>query len=333
MAASRSSLEVRLLAGQGRLTEEFRTATLERQRYLREGAGEIVLPLLFLRVTRPLEHRRGHYRCARGLSGLTAECLDRFHHDLDAVIDHLFARAGRTPIGSLEAWLTARLHAAMVDGYRRRRGALGAAQRPRVPAWLALALGHDRWLCELAVAILEWAGTEATAGFSLWPLTSWADRRATRTGDHTAGEAVVAREVELVLAAMRRRPTWFDKNVERPLGRKQAPVWTPSRSADGTHAEPDPVVAEPHERADARLSEFAARAVELIVRRLARGEDPATVVFEVLHTVFGDPSAASDLDQPPGAGESGPDQVISLINDPEHFERIVARVLAVVSAA
>ncbi|RSM64713.1 hypothetical protein DMB66_18880 [Actinoplanes sp. ATCC 53533] len=333
MADSRSfgaADEVRRLAREGILAEEFRTADAERRRHLRAGAGAIAGPLLFLRLTRPLELRRGHLRCAVGLQGLAAECLDRYHHDLDAVLDHLFARAV-TPIDNLEGWLALRLRPATVDGYRKRRGERGAPQRPRVPRWLADELGHDSWRLELAVAILEWSGNDATAGSSLWPLTSWAERRAAHTGDHTATEAVVSQEVEIVLNAMRRRTTWYEKNVERPIGRKSAPVWIPSRSADGTHAEPEPVVVALHERTDALLNELAARAIELLDIRIGRGQEPDEAVSEVLHAVFGGVPCSDGLDRTPDAGETGPEQVISLIGDPDRLDRIIAVVVTLLS--
>jgi hypothetical protein len=330
---SRSSAaadEVRRLAREGALAEEFRTAGADRRRHLYEGAAAIAGPVLFLRVTRPLERRRGHHRCASGLAGLAADCLDRYHDDLEAVVGHLFARAG-APIGNLEGWLAAHLRAATVDGHRKRRGERGAAQRPRIPNWLAAELGHDGWYLELAVAVLEWAGSEATAGSSLWPIAAWADRRAERTGGHMTSEAVVAREVEAVLNAMRRRPTWYEKNVERPLGRKRAPVWMPSLRADGTYAEPDPVVVPAHERSEALLNELAARAIELIGTRIRQGEEPVTVVSEVLHIVFGGVPVSDGRDRPLGAGETGPEQVITLIGDPARLDRIVASVVALVS--
>jgi hypothetical protein len=322
--------EVRRLAREGILAEEFRTAAADRRRHLRAGAGRIAGPLLFLRLTRPLEFRRGHLRCASGLQGLTAECLDNYHNDLEAVLDHLFARAV-APIDNLEGWLARRLRPATVDGYRKRRGERGAPQRPRVPRWLADELGHDGWRLELAVAILEWSGSDATAGSSLWPLASWARRRAAHTGDHTATDAVVAQEVEIVLKAMRGRPTWYEKNVDRPIGYKKAPVWIPSRGADGTHAEPEPVVVAPHERTDALLNELAARAIELIDIRIGRGQEPGEAVSEVLHAVFGGVPSSEGLDRTPDAGETGPEQVISLIGDSDRLDRIIAAVLAQLS--
>ncbi|GIE35188.1 hypothetical protein Ait01nite_082330 [Actinoplanes italicus] len=322
--------EVRRLASEGSLAEEFRNAAPDRQRWLRAGGGEIAGSLLFLRLTRPVERKRGHHRCAAGLRQLAPDCLDRFHDDLDAVLTHLFTYADE-PIDNLEGWLTTRLRRATVDGHRRRRGEAGALQRPRVPVWLAGALDHDAWRVELATAILEWAGNTATAGAWLWPLSAWVTRRATRTGDHTAGETVVAREIEIVLTAMRRRPAWYDKNVERPLGRKRAPVWFPSRNPDGTHAEPDPLVIAPHERIDGLLRQLAARAIEVMEQRITRGEDPAVVVADVLRKVFGDVPAAYGADVAPGTGEAGPDQVLVLIDDPDRMDRITATVIELIS--
>lgn len=316
--------DIRRLASKGILADEFRTAGPDRRRDLWSGAAEIAAPLLFLRLTRALERRRGHYRCAAGLRGLAAECLDAYHDDLEALVEHLLTRA-TAPIYNLEGWLTKRLHPATVDGNRKRRGRRGAAQRPRVPNWLAAALGHNSRRVGLAVAILDWAGSEATAGFSLWPLAAWAERLG------TTSEAVVAREVEIVLTAMRRRPDWYEKNVERPMEHKPAPVWIPSRSADSTHAEPDPVVVAEHERTDALLRELAARAVEILSLRLARGEDPAVVVPEVLRAVFGGVPASDGLDRTPDAAETGPEQVITLLSDPARLARIVAAVTALLT--
>lgn len=316
--------EVRRLAGEGLLASRFRDGCDDDRRRLRTGAAEIAASLVFLRVTRPIERKRGHYRCAAGLEQLASDCLDRLHDDLDAVLDDLFIRAD-LPIGNLEGWLTMRLPRATVDGYRRRRGARGALQKPRVPVWLAAELGHDAWLVALAKAILDWVGTDATAGGSLWPLTAWAERRSTLTGDHTSGETAVAKDVETVLAAMRRRVWWYEKYVEGPFGRKPAPVWFPAQSWIGADAEPTSLaLVEPHERDDALLRELAAVAIELISCRFDRGEEATEVVPDVLGTVFGD-AAISD-DRPPEAGpEHG--QVAALITDPARLERIIATVI------
>lgn len=198
-----------------------------------------------------------------------------------------------------------------------------------MPVWLSEALAHDTWLVDLALAVLEWAGTDATAGAAQWPLGSWAQRRAAHTGDHRVDEAVVAREVDVVLAAMRRRPQWYDRSVERPLGRKQAPVWIPSPA----RAEPVPLVVAPHDRDDAVLSQLASVAVEALALRLGRGEDPALVVGSVLRTVFGSVPAGYDSDRAPGRGETGPERVLALLDDPQQRERIVAAVLELLPRA
>ncbi|TDB99200.1 hypothetical protein E1091_07135 [Micromonospora fluostatini] len=318
---------VRELARQGRLAQHFPAASLAERRRLRAAAFEIAWPLVFHRITRPVERKRGHRVCAVGMQRLAPDCLDHFHNDVDAVLDDLFAHAD-LPIDNLEGWLTMRMRRATVDGHRRRRGRRGAPQRPRVPNWLAEALGRDAWLIELATSILDWVGTEATAGTSLWPLTAWTERRALASRDYTAGESVVATEIEVVLATMRRRPTWYDKNVEQPLGRKQAPVHLPSPSSSGGYAEPQPLaLVERHEKDDALLLELATQAIALIERRTDTGEDVHAVVADVLGVVFGALPASHDLDRCPGGDPAGPDQVVTLIGDPDRLSRITATVV------
>jgi hypothetical protein len=316
---------VRNLTADGRLVSYFREASDSERRRLRAGAAEIVGPLVFLRVTRPVERGRGHRRCASGVQRLAPECLDRFHDDTDAVLDYLFGHAD-VPIANLEGWLSVRLQKATVDAHRRRRGQRGAPQRPRVPAWLAGALGHDPWLVELAKAILDWVGVETTAGLSLWPVTAWTELRSAVTGDHIVGEATVAAEIEVVLTAMRRRPTWYEKTIERPLGRKQAPVWFPSHGTADGYAEPLALVA-PHERDEALLTELAALAIDVMARRIDDGEEPVQVVREVLGTVFGALPASHHLDRSPGDNPAGPELAAALISDPARLERIVATVV------
>jgi hypothetical protein len=315
---------IRRLAREGRIVAHFQGASPQERRRLRAEAAETAGPIVFRRITKPMERRRRHPMCASGVQRMAPECVDRYHDDLDAVLDHLFAHAG-VPIGNLEGWITARLRRATVDAHRRRRGERGALQRPRPPAWLIAELGGDAWLVRLATAVLEWVGVEATAGRSLWPLTAWTDRRITVTGDHAAGEAVVAAEVEVVLAAMRERRPWYEKNVERPLGRKEAPVWFPARAE---HTGPEPLaLVEPHERDDAELQELAARAIDLIARRVGRGEKPAEVVPEVLGTVFGEIPASHGLDRVPGTDQDGPGEVVTLLGEPARLRRVIATVI------
>lgn len=316
---------VRWLARQGKLKEYVQSATREERRRLRAGAGEIVWPLVFTKVTRRLEHSRGHFSCATGVQYLRPNCLDRFHDDVEAVIDHLFDHAD-VEIHNLEGWLTMCLQRATVDAHRRRRSERGAAQRPRLAMWLKKALGEDPWLMELAELILEWVGVEATAGSSVWPLSAWTEVRALRTGDHGAGEATLSTDIDVVLAAMRRRPRWHEQNIERPLGRKQAAVWVPPRAADGVEREPEPLaLVLPHEVDDALLSGLAAAAIDAIRHRVRLGEKPIDVVPEVLETVFGGaPATVGDV---PGRGVSGPEQVMALITDPDRLDRIVATLI------
>ncbi|MFI5707058.1 hypothetical protein [Kribbella sp. NPDC051620] len=318
--------EVRRLAGAGELAKRFRDASADEQRRLRAGAGEIVAPLVYERVTRPVERIRRHYQCAAKLERMLPDCLDHFHDDVEAVLDDLLTYAD-LPIATLEGWLTSRLRRATIDRHRRRRGERGAQQRPRVPGWLADALERDAWLMELAKAILEWVGTDSTAGSALWPLIAFTERRARHTGDHTVGEAVVAAEVEVVLAAMRRRPAWYDKYVERPFGRKQAQVWYPSQSSTDGHFEPTPLeLVEPDERDEAVLHELANVSIEVMIARIDGGEDATVVITDVLGTVFGSLPAPHDLERMP-ADEGGLHQAAALIDDPVELERIVAAVL------
>ncbi|RZT17501.1 hypothetical protein EV649_5047 [Kribbella sp. VKM Ac-2569] len=323
---SAAAYEVRRLAGAGELVNRFRAGSRDERRRLRAGAAEIARPLVYERVTKPVERNRRHYECASTVRRMLPDCLDRFHDDVDAVLDDLFAYADK-PIMNIEGWLTSRLLRATVDGYRRRRGERGAQQRPRVPGWLANALGRDTWLIDLAKAILEWVGTDAAAGSSLWPLNAFAERRAGQTGDHTAGESVVADEVEVVLTAMRRRRAWYEKYVERPFGRKQAQVWYPSHSSADAHAEPTPLsLVDPDERDEAVLHELANVSIEVMITRIGCGEDATVVITDVLGTVFGGLQASHDLERLP-ADEGGLHQVAALIDDPVKLKRIVAAVL------
>jgi hypothetical protein len=317
--------EVRRLAGTGELANRFKHGSRDERRRLRAGAAEIAGPLVYERVTRPVERKRRHFDCAAAFHRMRPDCLDCFHDDVDAVLVDLFAYA-KVPILNLEGWLTSRLLRATVDGYRRRRGERGAPQKPRVPGWLADELGQDAWLVELAKAILEWVGTDATAGSSLWPLSAFAERRAGHTGDHTAGETVVAGETEVVLAAMRKRRAWHEKYVERPCGRKRAQLYPSQGSTDG-HAEPPPLsLVDPEERDEAVLRELANVSIEVMITRIDRGEDATAVITDVIRAVFGSLPASHDLERMP-ADDGGLHQVEALIDDPVKLKRIVAAVL------
>ena len=336
MAGARISVEsaadsVRELARHGELVTRVSSASgAERQR-LCGGAYEIVWPVVFLRLTRRLEVGRGHRVCAISVLRLEPECLDRFEDDVEAVLDDLFRNA-KVPIANLEGWVTRRLTAATVDAHRRRRGERGALQRPRLPGWLVEALGHDEWLMELSIDILEWVGVATTAGTGIWPLGAWAERRATVTGSFGRADTEVARDVETVLAAMRRSPAWYLKYVERPLGRKQAPV-LPAQRTDQDLVRELPHLAFVHrqEADDARLLALAETAVHAIGARLQSGEDPRSAVVDVLRKVFGLGTGAEDLDWPPATGPGEDERVARLLTDPAAVERIVATILDVLS--
>ncbi|HEX7309112.1 hypothetical protein [Lentzea sp.] len=268
------------LARQGLLAARFAVAdTAERRALLRELYA-VTWPIVFGRITRPAESKRGHHRCARGFDKLMPDCADRFHDDVAAVIGEIVRRTTR-PVADLEAWIAATAKSATVDAHRRRRGEIGALQRPRLAGWLRQELAGDEWLCLLAVHVLEWVGVPTTAGAGLWPLDSWAERRAEATSDWQGSTpAVVAREVEVVLSAMRSRPAWSARHVDRPMGHKQP----------ATLSCPDPLpplaLVDQHHTTDSRLTAAARSAVQTIALRLERGEAPDVVVPDVVRELF-----------------------------------------------
>ena len=321
---------VRQLAREGTLTDRFMTGSPTERARLSSGAYAIAWLVTFEGLTRRLEFRRGHPRCAAGIRYMAPECFDRFQDDVEAVLDDLFRRA-KVPIHHLEGWIAGRLLAAATDGHRRRRGARGAQQRPRLPRWLAQTLNDDPWLTVLALEVLVWVGVPVTAGTGLWPVGAWAQRRALVTGDHD-GEARTARDVETVLDAMRRRPKWYDRYVERPLGRKQAPVM-PADGADPglPRAGRYPTPAERPESDDARLLDLAALAIAAIRDGLRHGEEPAAVVVNVLSKAFGPGTGVEDMDRAPGEGSVADQRVAALLADPTSIDRLVAQVLDILA--
>jgi hypothetical protein len=275
---------VRQLASRGELADHAATARGDARRQLRASVFEIAQPVLFRNLTRKLELKRGHYRCAIAFHHLDDQCLDRFHDDMEAVIDDVFRNA-RIPIISLEGWIRGRLSHATVDGYRRRRSERGALQRPRVPRWLAAELDGNPVLVALAVAILDFVGSDAPVGPGIWPVEKWADARVAHGADAATVHQVVTRETDVVLSAMRVRPRWYADYVERPLGHKR-PLSVPLQhlaakndaelliDAAFRQEEPDPLVAR------------AAVAVAVIDHRIAGGEAPEAVVVDVVSSVF-----------------------------------------------
>ncbi len=311
------------LAHAGRLADVAGAATGADRLAMTGAAYDVAWPIVFARLTRKVELRRNHPVCAIGVDHLADECLDRFHDDVEAVVDDLLTHA-RRPVLDLEGWIAGRLTAATVDAHRRRRGERGALQRPRLPGWLADELGQDRWLMALAVQMLVWVGVTSTAGNEVWPLEAWAQQRAAHTGDWMGSDpAVVAREVDTVIAAMRRRPGWYESYVERPLGRKQAPV------AAAPPAESPLALAGPDEQAESEMRRLAADAVGAIGHRLRRGEQTQAVVADVIRAVFGR-SLNTALERPPHAAADPLGGVTGALADPARLSRIVAAVRTII---
>ena len=320
---------LRELAREGRLAEAVAAAQGEERIELTGAAYDVVWPIVYARLTRRFEQLRGHPACASGVSHLADECLDRFHDDVEAVVEDLLTHA-RQPVHHLEAWIGSRLTAATVDGHRRLRGRRGALQRPRLPGWVADALGHDAWLMALATEILIWVGVSSTAGTEVWPLEAWAQARGLRTGDWAGSEpAVVAREVETVLAVMRRRAGWYESYVERPLGAKQPPVATaPVGDATGEVARPLALV-DPAAGVEAELLRLAAEAVRAIDARLAQGEQAERIVVDVIRAVFGGAFTAT-LDRAPHTVADPLGGVSGALANVGTVNRIVTTVMSII---
>jgi hypothetical protein len=319
-----SIVRLRELARTGRLAAVVAGAGDDERREMTGAAYEVVWPIVFARLTRSLELRRGHTACASGVDRLADECLDGFHDDVEAVVEDVLAHC-RHPVRNLEAWIAGRVRPATVDAHRRRRGERGALQRPRLPGWLAAALGHDRWLTGLATRILVWVGVGTTAGTQLWPIEAWAGDRAACTGDWQASSpAAVAREVEVVLAAMRRRPGWYQSYVERPLGRKRAPL-APEPAADSP-------VTDPYATVDSEMRRLAGDAVAAIGRRRGEGEDTRDLVKDVIRRVFGG-TFAPGLERAPHAAADPLGEVTGALGDAATLNRIVGTVRAIIADA
>ena len=314
---------LRELAREGRLAAVVAQAQGTTRQALTAAAYEVAWPIVYSRLTRRIEQRRGHRACATGVEHLADECRDRFHDDVEAVVADLLTHA-RQPILNLEVWITGRLNVATVDGHRRRRGMRGALQRPRLPGWLADLLGQDQWLMALAARILAWVAV-ASSGTSgeVWPLETWAQERAAHTGDWSCDPAVVALDVETILTAMRRQPLWYESYVERPLGRKQAPVAAqPVEGGTGESAMPL-ALTDPHARVESEMRRLAAAAVSAIDQRRGQGQETQAIVAEVIRTVFGG-TVTGTLDQAPHDVADPLGGVSGAPADPATVDRIAA---------
>ncbi|MFG1926560.1 hypothetical protein [Cryptosporangium sp. NPDC048952] len=228
-----------------------------RGRAIRAGLYAVSWSLVFVRHTRPLEYRRGHPWCASAVERLVPGCVDRFEDDLEAVVDYTMRYAGG-PIGNLEGFIVRKLPYATADGNRHRRGARGAIQRPRLPAWLGTRLGGDPWLCDLALYIIDWVGGAEAVGLDPWPTPAWAERRMWRLGDMRPDPAATAADIERVLQAMRARANWYEAHIAGPLDRRD--VRAVALSPDQLMASLADRVAEPSHEDD--LTQRAALALQ-----------------------------------------------------------------------
>jgi hypothetical protein len=323
--------EVRALARRGVLAATAADAGQAQRVRLTSGIYDIAWPVVFTGITRAWEQRRGHATCATSVGHLADDCLDQFEDAVEAVV-HDVMRFAYKPINNLEAWIGSRLKAATIDGHRRRRGELGALQRPRPPKWLVEALGGDRWLVHLAIQILVWVGNPATAGAELWPTESWTALRCEITGDwSTTGRPDISYDIETVLAAMRRRPAWYASYVERPLGRKQAPLLRILPDEGESAAEHSSLALVDHdEENDAYMRMLAYEAVVAIQARIERGEPAATVVTDVIQHVFGVEDASRDLERTPHDTPRRDEWLAHMLSDPARRAHIVRAVLDIV---
>jgi hypothetical protein len=258
---------------------------------------------------------------------MPGSCLDKFYDDVESLIARLLATI--RPVEDLPAWLAYWAPRAAVDGHRRRRGESGALQRPRLTVALAAGLGQDPWLTALALEILIWVGVPATAGTELWPLDEWAQRRALITGDHAGSTpAIVAADVERVLAVMGERPEWFEAHVERPLGRKPTPVAMPPSDHRGDSR---PLrIGDEHDVYDDHVAALAEVALKAIAAGLRGNGDPTAVVVKVLDRLFLGGSDAERLGRAPGAGPAHDERLSARLAEPAAVSRIVEQVLLIV---
>lgn len=304
-----------------------------RRPLLRTAAYAIAMPLVWQRHTRPLENAKAHRRCASGMVRLAPECHDGFTDDLDSVVTALLSY--RQPIVNVEGWISVRMANAIKDGHRVRRATeMGAQQRVRVPARLAARLGHDPWLTALAERVLQWVGVRRTAGVGLWPVRAWAEDREAYAGLVADPYTAVSEDLEVVLRAMRATdPAWFEKYVERPLGRKWAPVVSGGLDADGAEPAEDSwlqMVSE-GEQDELRLNDAAARSLSMIRRALASGAEVKNAITEALTTNFLSVGALrAELDRIPGGQDPG-NVVAAILASSDALDRLVPEVVSIVA--
>jgi hypothetical protein len=284
---------------------------------------------IFLPIARR-EHRTQCRNCTqRGLVGPV--CVDRTNENAIALLERFFR--ARQEIQVLEAWATAALLNAIVDHYRRQRGERGALQRARVPKWLATAFGHDPKRVLLAELIIDWVGVPTTGGLSsLWPYGEWADRCAPLAGGrHAYGERDVRRDVEHVLAVMRRqRPAWFAAHILEPLTYQEVPV---VHEPGGTEYEQFRRAREASSAKDEQyLDDSATNLIAALQAEARRGGGlSAAVVRHLIAAEFGRRPAGSDVGRLPGDEPADLDDAVHSALTDDRIDALVAEVLAILA--
>src|SRR5262249_3356095 len=81
-----SEKSLRVLARHGALASYAAEASGAEYAALTSEAYGVAWPVVFSRLTRKLELRRGHAACATSVRHLTDDCLDRFYDDVEAVV-------------------------------------------------------------------------------------------------------------------------------------------------------------------------------------------------------------------------------------------------------
>lgn len=316
--------QVRALARLGLLSSSLAAEERGGPRRLVRAVYELVWPIVFRKITKMVELNRGHIGCARSVTMLEEDCLDRFHDDVAAVLD-LVRRRATCRIDDLEGWVAGAARSATIDGHRRRRGELGALQRPRLPEWLRDLLNHDAWRVSLALRVLEWVGVRDTPSSGVWPLSRWCEQRARITGDWDGSTPdVVLAEVDHVLAMMRTEERWYSDYVERPIGRKRAP------NARGADSCPLPLSTS-YDIEDSRLHAKAYATMQEINARTRSGQNPRDAALDTLRKHFCAESASAMITRAPHDAAEAQDWLTTRLSNADTAWKLALDVTAVVS--
>src|SRR4051812_20104152 len=105
---------LRVLARGDGIVEGWRRASPEELRPPYAATYALAGPLVFERLTRVVEHRRGHRACMVSVLRMADACRDRFYDDMEAVVHDVLTHAG-AGILNLEGWIVDRLRQTTVD--------------------------------------------------------------------------------------------------------------------------------------------------------------------------------------------------------------------------